>query len=114
VVDTYSSYAFGFLHTSNQPVAVVAVLHNDVLPFYQEKEIQVIAVLTDNGREFCGTDTHPYEIYLELNDMEFLQDDLDAWLMFYNTDRSHQGYHNMGRRPIDTINLYLDTVREET
>lgn len=28
------------------------------------------AILTDNGREFCGTDAHPYELYLELNGIE--------------------------------------------
>ncbi len=27
-------------------------------------------VLTDNGCEFCGKDDHPYELYLELNDIE--------------------------------------------
>ena len=32
VVDTFGSYAFGFLHVSKQPEAAVAVLHNDVLP----------------------------------------------------------------------------------
>lgn len=31
---------------------------------------RVSAVLTDNGREFCGTDNHPYELYLALNDIE--------------------------------------------
>ena len=30
VVDTFGSYAFGFLHVSKQPEAAVAVLHNDV------------------------------------------------------------------------------------
>jgi transposase InsO family protein len=70
VVDTYGSYAFGFLHTSKLPAAAVAVLHNDVLPFYQERGLGVRAVLTDNGREFCGTPTHPYELYLALNDLE--------------------------------------------
>ena len=47
-----------------------AVVHNDVLPFYQAKELQLDAILTDNGREFCGEDAHPYELYLELNDIE--------------------------------------------
>lgn len=147
VTDTFSSYSFGFLHTSKKPEAAVAVLHNDVLPFYREREISITAVLTDNGREFCGKDTHPYEIYLELNDIEHrktkvrkpqtngfverfngtvldeffrtafrtkfygtldeLQADLDQWLVHYNTERPHQGYRNMGRRPIDTINEYL-------
>ena len=70
VVDTYGSYAFGFLHVSKQPEAAVAVLHNEVLPFYRQLEVPVKAVLTDNGREFCGSDNHPYELYLELSGIE--------------------------------------------
>jgi Integrase core domain/Helix-turn-helix domain len=62
VVDTFGSFAFGFLHTSKQPEAAVAVLHNDALPFYAEQGLPVQAVLTDNGREFCGTESHPYEL----------------------------------------------------
>lgn len=148
VVDTYGSYAFGFLHTSKQPEAAVAVLHNDVLPFYQGHNIQVKKILTDNGREFCGSDSHPYEVYLQLNDIqhkrtkvrkpqtngfverfhrtvldeffrqafrskfyesvEALQADLDAWLIYYNTERTHQGYRNRGRRPMDVIRDYLE------
>ncbi len=68
VVDTYGSSAFGFLHTSKTPA--VAVVHNDVLPFYQEQALTVGALLTDHGREFCGTDTHPFEVYLALNGVE--------------------------------------------
>ena len=67
VVDTFGSYAFGFLHVSKQPEAAVAVLHNDVLPFYRNLDLPVGAILTDNGREFCGTERHPYELYLDLN-----------------------------------------------
>ncbi len=123
-----------------------------MLPFYREKRLPVSALLTDNGREFCGTEAHPYELYLELNDIvhrrtqvrrpqtngfverfnrtvldeffrgafrtrfyesiEALQQDLDAWLVHYNTDRPHQGYRNQGRRPIETIELYLRSVPE--
>lgn len=147
-VDTDGSYGFGFLHTTKRPEAAVALVHNDILPFYQERQIPVTAILTDNGREFCGTESHPYELYLALNDIEHrrtkvrrpqtngfverfnrtvldeffriafrtkfyesveqLQADLDAWLVHYNTERPHQGYRNMGRRPIDTVNLYLE------
>jgi len=147
VVDTFSSYAFGFLHTSKQPEAAAAVVHNDVLPFYKNKGLTIKSILTDNGREFCGKDTHPYEIYLALNDIEHrttkvrkpqtngfverfnrtvleeffrsafrtklyesviaLQEDLDKWLVHYNNERPHQGYRNMGRRPIETIDLFL-------
>ena len=111
------------------------------------------AVLTDNGRKFCGTETHPYELYLALNDIEHrrtkvrkpqtngfierfnrtaldeffriafrttfyeavdpLQTDFDQWLNEYNIERPHQGYRNMGRRPIETILQYLESVRQE-
>ena len=70
VVDTFGSYAFGFLHTSKLPEAAVYALHNDALPFYAERSIPVSALLTDNGREFCGTPAHPYEVYLALCGIE--------------------------------------------
>jgi transposase InsO family protein len=70
VVDTFGSYAFGFLHVSKQPEAAVAVLHNEVVPLYARLDLPIGAVLTDNGREFCGTERHPYELYLALNDIE--------------------------------------------
>ena len=70
VVDTFGSYAFGLLATSKKPETAALLLHNEVLPFYRERKIEVSALLTDNGREFCGTEAHPYELYLELNDIE--------------------------------------------
>jgi transposase InsO family protein len=74
LVDTYGSLGFAFLHTSKQPEAAVSLLHNDVLPFYQKHKVPVKAVLTDNGREFCGSpthlETHAYELYLQLNDIQ--------------------------------------------
>ena len=147
VVDTHGSYAFGFLHVSKQPEAAVAVLHNDVLPFYRRLDLPVGAVLTDNGREFCGTERHPCELHLALNDIEHrrtkvrsprtngfverfngtvleeffrpamharlfesveaLQADLDAWLVHYNRERPHLGYRNQGRRPWETVELFV-------
>lgn len=71
VVDTYVSFAFGYLHTGKLPDQAALVLHNDVLPFYRQQGIKVAAILTDNGREYYGRATsHHYEIYLELNDIE--------------------------------------------
>ena len=40
------------------------------LSAYRNLDLPVKAVLTDNGREFCGTDRHPYELYLDLNGIE--------------------------------------------
>jgi transposase InsO family protein len=35
--------------------------------------------------------------------LEELQTDLDKWLDYYNNERPHRGYRNMGKRPIETI-----------
>jgi transposase InsO family protein len=35
--------------------------------------------------------------------LEELQEDLDTWLAYYNTERPHRGYRNMGRRPMETF-----------
>lgn len=45
-------------------------------------------------------ETFRNKLYLSL---EELQEDLDIWLTYYNNERPHRGYRNMGRRPIETI-----------
>ena len=109
--------------------------------------------LPKTAKEFCGKDTHPYEIYLNLNEIEHrtskvrhpqtngfaerfnrtimdgffrqafrtkfyesveeLQKDLDQWLIYYNTERLHQGYRNQGKRPLERIEEYLKSVRHD-
>lgn len=153
IVDSFGSYAFGYLHVGKVPEQAVAAIHNEVLPKYDEWRIDVDAILTDNGREYCGRELHPYELYLDLNDLEHrktkvrsprtngfverfnrtvldeffrktfrekfyesveaLQEDLDAWLKYYNYERPHQGYRNMGKRPFDTIKEFVKNVQEE-
>jgi len=149
VVDTFGSWGFAYLHTGKLPEHAVAVLHNEVLPRYEAWGLEVKSILTDNGREFCGKESHPYELYLALSDLthkktrvgrpqtngfverfnrtlldeffrkafrekfyesvEALQKDLDGYLKFYNTERPHQGYRNMGKRPIDTVERFVQS-----
>lgn len=42
--------------------------------------------------------------------VEALQKDLDKWIKFYNNERPHQGYRNMGKRPFDTVNKFVKNV----
>ena len=70
VVDTYCSYGFGYIHTGKLPEHAAAVVHNDVIPQYEQWNIPINAILTDNGREYCGKEHHAYELYLALNDIE--------------------------------------------
>jgi transposase InsO family protein len=71
VIDTYSSVSFGKVYTAKIPVTAADVLNDRVLPFFEEQGVPILRILTDRGTEFCGSpDKHPYEIYLELNEIE--------------------------------------------
>jgi transposase InsO family protein len=70
VIDTHGSFAFGYLHTGKVPEHAAYVLYRDVIPFYKKHKIPIGSILTDNGKEYCGTENHPYEVFLELNDIE--------------------------------------------
>ncbi len=79
MIDTFCSYAFGFLHPSKQPEASVACLHNQVLPHYRTLGIGIATIVTDGGREFCGTTLHPYELYLTLAGIQHVRRNLDEF-----------------------------------
>jgi transposase InsO family protein len=71
VVDTYASVAFAKLYTSKVPVTAADILNDRVVPFFEEQNIPILRVLTDRGTEFCGSpDRHPYQLYLQLNDID--------------------------------------------
>lgn len=140
VIDCYSRYAWGKLHTTKMPVTAVQTLNNIVLPFFDEHDIVVENVLTDNGREYCGRkDKHPFELFLQMEGIEHrttkvrrpqsngfverlhrtlldehfrikgrekfyesldeMQKDLNEFLKFYNTKRTHQGRNMNGSTP---------------
>jgi len=71
VIDCHSRYAWGRLYANKLPLTAVQVLNNDVLPTFEEHRATIDAVLSDNGREFCGReDQHPYELFLQLEGIE--------------------------------------------
>lgn len=71
VIDTYSSVAFAKIYTAKIPVTAADLLNDRVLPFFEDQGIPVLRVLTDRGTEYCGSpEKHPYELYLQLNEIE--------------------------------------------
>lgn len=71
VIDVFCSLAFAKVYTSKMPVTACDLLYDRVLPFYEALGVTVGAVLTDNGREFCGKqDTHPFELLLAMDGIE--------------------------------------------
>jgi transposase InsO family protein len=71
VVDVFCSLAFAKLYTSKMPVTACDLVYERVLPFYDALGIPIGAILTDNGREFCGrSETHPYELLLAMEGID--------------------------------------------
>ena len=71
VIDCHSRYAWARLYTTKLPVTAVHVLNEDVLPFFEKHRARIHTILSDNGREYCGRpDRHPYEIFLQLEEIE--------------------------------------------
>lgn len=70
-VDTYSQVVEAKLYEQKVPLTAADLLNDKVLPFYQKHEVDLLRVLTDRGTEYCGRDdTHPYELFLAINDIE--------------------------------------------
>lgn len=70
-IDCFSRYAWGRLYTTKMPVTSVHLLNTDILPFFEKHNLSITTILSDNGREFCGRpDKHPYELFLQLEDIE--------------------------------------------
>ena len=71
VLDTFSSVAFAKVYTAKIPVTAADILNDRILPFFEEQKIPVMRILTDRGTEYCGSlDKHPFQLYLQLNDID--------------------------------------------
>lgn len=64
IVDCFGALAFGGIGISKQPVSAITVLRDAALPFYRGLGLQIETVVTDQGREFCGSRDHPYGRFL--------------------------------------------------
>jgi len=70
VIDTYAKVAFAKLYDRKTPITAAEILNDRVVPFYDEHRIRLSRVLTDRGTEFCGTQSHEYELYLAVEDID--------------------------------------------
>ena len=152
-IDTHGSHGFAKVYREKMALTAADLLNDRVLPFYDHHGIRVHRVLIDNGPELCGRqDSHPYELFLHLNDIEHtrtkvrhpqtngaverlhqtiqnefyevafrkklyrtldeIQADLDAFMNYYNTERTHQGRYCQGRTPFQTFNDGLEQYQK--
>jgi transposase InsO family protein len=69
-IDTYAKVGFAKLYDRKTPITAADLLNDRVLPFFDEHEIKLCRVLTDRGTEFCGGQSHEYELYLAIEDID--------------------------------------------
>ena len=70
-IDTHANIGFAKLYLEKTAITAADMLNNKVLPYYDERFMQILRVLTDNGTEYCGrVEAHPYELFLHLNSIE--------------------------------------------
>ncbi len=109
VIDTYSSVGFAKLYTAKVPVTAADTLNDRVLPFFEGHHIPILTVLTDRGTEFCGRlDKHPYELYLQLNDIEHRKTKVKSPQTNGICERFHQTVLNEFYRITFRKKLYSD------
>ena len=109
VIDTYGSVAFAKLYTTKVPVTAADILNDRVLPFFEEENIPVLRVLTDRGTEFCGSpDKHPYQLYLQLNDIDHTKTKVRSPQSNGICERFHQTVLNEFYRVTFRKKIYAD------
>jgi len=63
--------AFAKVYDAKVPVTAADCLNDRVLPFFDQRGVPFLRILTDRGTEYCGKDDeHPYKLYLALNEIE--------------------------------------------
>jgi hypothetical protein len=70
VIDVFCSFAFAKVYTSKIPVTACDLLYERVMPFYDEPAVKLGAVLTDNGREFCGRTVYKWGAVISCTSLE--------------------------------------------
>ncbi len=69
-IDTYAKVGFAKLYDRKTPITAADLLNDRVVPFFDEHGIKLCRVLTDRGTEFCGSQSHEYELYLAVEDID--------------------------------------------
>lgn len=70
-IDTYCKVAFVKLYDRKNAIVAADLLNDRVVPFYDEKELRLLRILTDRGTEYCGNrEHHEYQLYLSIEDID--------------------------------------------
>lgn len=70
-IDTYSKVAMVKLYDRKNALVAADMLNDRVLPFFEEKGVPLLRILTDRGTEYCGNrEHHEYQLYLAVENID--------------------------------------------
>ena len=70
-IDTYCKVSFVKLYDRKNAITAADLLNDRVIPFFQQKELPMLRILTDRGTEYCGKrEHHEYQLYLTIEDID--------------------------------------------
>ena len=70
-VDTCSKVAFAKLYDRKTSLTAAELLNDQVVPFFDSREVPLHRILTDRGTEYCGSpDSHEYELSLAIENID--------------------------------------------
>lgn len=70
-IDTYAKIGFAKLYTSKHAITAADLLNDRVLPWYEERSVRLLRILTDRGTEYNGSiENHEYQLYLAIEDID--------------------------------------------
>lgn len=70
-IDTYCKVAFVKLYDRKNAIVAADLLNDRAVPFYDEKGLRLLRILTDRGTEYCGNrEHHEYQLYLSIEDID--------------------------------------------
>ena len=105
-IDTYSGFAFAKIYYRKNTDTAVDLFENRVLPFFNEENIKLERVLTDQDSIYCGdADQHPFEMSLHENGCK--HDCTEAW--HPKTNGISMRFHKLIRDE-----FYQATLRKKT
>lgn len=70
-IDTYTKIGLAKLYTSKHAITAADLLNDRVLPWYEERSVRLLRILTDRGTEYNGLiENHEYQLYLAIEDID--------------------------------------------
>jgi hypothetical protein len=105
LIDVFSGRIFAKAYTSKTAFIAAEFLDDQVIPFYSKYRTKIEALQTNPELIYCGKESHPFELFLLINDIEHKVGKLTApQLLRSKTTFLKEFYSTLSKRNYSNIN----------